>query len=123
MEFFLTTELPVPLLQVIALLTLVTAGLLLGRTKLAQLITYLFTLYLAYILHADLFNSLHVTIRRDDDAITAHDRFHEQGGHSLGRLVLDDLCHMLRTLKPTSGIFQPERAAVAVGIQDMNHSG
>jgi len=59
MEFFLTTELPVPLLQVIALLTLVTAGLLLGRTKLALLITYLFTLYWAYILHADLFNSLH----------------------------------------------------------------
>lgn len=59
MEFFLTTELPVPLLQVIVLLTLVTAGLLLGRTKLALLITYLFTLYWAYILHADLFNSLH----------------------------------------------------------------
>jgi len=59
MEFFLTTELPVPLLQVMGLLTLVTAGLLLGRTKLALLITYLFTLYWAYILDADLFNSLH----------------------------------------------------------------
>lgn len=58
MEFFLTTELPVPLLHLIALLTLVTAGLLLGRTKLALLITYLFTLYWAYILDADLFDSL-----------------------------------------------------------------
>lgn len=58
MEFFLTTELPVPLLHLIALLTLLTAGLLLGRTKLALLITYLFTLYWAYILDADLFNSL-----------------------------------------------------------------
>jgi hypothetical protein len=54
MEFFFTTELAVPLLQVI-----VTAGLLLGRTKLALLITYLFTLYWAYVLDADLFNSLH----------------------------------------------------------------
>jgi hypothetical protein len=45
--------------QVIALLTLVTAGLLFGRTKLALLITYLFTLYWAYVLDANLFNSLH----------------------------------------------------------------
>ena len=59
MEFFFTTELPVPLVQVIALLTLVTVGLLLGRTKLALLTTYLFALYWAYILDADLFNSLH----------------------------------------------------------------
>jgi len=58
MEFFLTTELPVPLLQIIALLTLVTAGLLLGRTKLALLVTYLFALYWAYILNGHLFNSL-----------------------------------------------------------------
>jgi hypothetical protein len=59
MEFFFTTQLAVPLLQVIALLTLVTAGLLLGRTKLTLLITYLFMLYWAYVLDADLFNSLH----------------------------------------------------------------
>ena len=59
MEFFFTTELAVPLSQVVALLTLVTAGLLLGRTKLALLITYLFTLYWAYVLDANLFNSLH----------------------------------------------------------------
>jgi hypothetical protein len=59
MEFFFTTELAVPLSQVVALLTLVTAGVLLGRTKLALLITYLFTLYWAYVLDADLFNSLH----------------------------------------------------------------
>ena len=59
MEFFFTTELAVPLSQVVALLTLVTAGLLLGRTKLALLITYLFALYWAYVLDADLFNSLH----------------------------------------------------------------
>jgi len=59
MEFFLTTKLPVPVLQIIALLTLLTAGLLLGRTKVAVLITYLFTLYWAYMLDSDLFNSLH----------------------------------------------------------------
>jgi hypothetical protein len=59
MDFFLTTELPVPLMHVIALLTLVTAGLLFGRTKLALLTTYLFTLYWAYVLDANLFNSLH----------------------------------------------------------------
>ncbi len=59
MEFLFTTELPVPLMQVIALLTLVTAGLLLGRIKLALLITYLFTMYWAYVVDADLFNSLH----------------------------------------------------------------
>jgi hypothetical protein len=58
MEFFFTTELPVPLMQVIALLTLVTVGLLLGRTKLALLVTYLFMLYWAYILDANLFDSL-----------------------------------------------------------------
>jgi hypothetical protein len=58
MEFFFTTQLPVPVLQVIALLTLVTAGLLLGRIKLALLITYLFTLYWAYMLNGNLFDSL-----------------------------------------------------------------
>ncbi len=59
MEFLFTTELRVPLMQIIALLTLVTAGLLLGRIKLALLITYLFTMYWAYVVDADSFNSLH----------------------------------------------------------------
>jgi len=53
MEFFHTTELAIPLFQVVLLLTLSTLALLFGRTKLALLMNYLFTLYWGYILNRE----------------------------------------------------------------------
>ena len=45
MEFFHTTEVAVPLFQVVLLLMLSTLAVLFGRIKLALLMNYLFTLY------------------------------------------------------------------------------
>ena len=53
MEFFHTTELVIPLFQVVLLLMLSTLALLFGRTKLALLVNYLFTFYWGYILNRE----------------------------------------------------------------------
>ena len=58
MEFFQTTQLAVPLIQIMLLLTLSTVILLIGRLRLALLMNYLFALYWGYVFNADLFNSL-----------------------------------------------------------------
>jgi hypothetical protein len=49
MEVIYQTELAIPLMQVVILLTLVTFALLFGRVKLALLINYLFTFYWGYV--------------------------------------------------------------------------
>ncbi len=54
MEFFYSTDLTIPLIQVVLLLTLSTLTLLFGRIKLALLINYLFVLYWGYFLNRDL---------------------------------------------------------------------
>ena len=51
MEFFQSTELSVPVIQIALLLILSTLALLFGRTKLALLINYVFTLYWGYFLN------------------------------------------------------------------------
>ena len=48
MEFFLSTELAVPISQISLLLVFSTFALLFGRVKLALIINYLFTLYWGY---------------------------------------------------------------------------
>jgi hypothetical protein len=53
MEFFHTTELSIPLFQVVLLLVMSTLALLFGRVKLALLMNYLFTLYWGYILNRE----------------------------------------------------------------------
>ncbi len=58
MEFFLSTQLSVPLLQVILLLGLSTTALLFGRIKLALLMNYVFTLFWGYVHNGGLFDSV-----------------------------------------------------------------
>ena len=53
MEFFHSTELSVPVIQIIFLLILSTLALLFGRTKLALLINFVFTIYWGYFLNLD----------------------------------------------------------------------
>ena len=53
MEFFYSTELTIPVSQIILLLTLSTLALLFGRKKLALLINYVFTVYWGYFLSID----------------------------------------------------------------------
>ena len=53
MELFYSTELSIPVIQIILLLILSTLALLFGRTKLALLINYVFTLYWGYFLSID----------------------------------------------------------------------
>jgi len=55
METFFTTELTIPITQVMILLTLSTLALIFGRIRLALLINYCFTLYWGYIANLDLF--------------------------------------------------------------------
>ena len=54
MEFLMETELSVPLIQIVLLLGLSTMAMLFGKTKLALLVNYLFTLYWGYFLNRDL---------------------------------------------------------------------
>jgi len=49
MEFLHTTEVTIPIIQISLLLLLSTLALIFGRTKLALLINYLFTLYWGYL--------------------------------------------------------------------------
>ena len=53
MEFFYSTELTIPAIQIALLLALNTLSLFFGRTKLALMITYLFSLYWGYILNRE----------------------------------------------------------------------
>ncbi len=53
MDFFYSTELAIPIFQIVALLILSTLALLFGRAKLALLINYLFTMYLGYLVNRD----------------------------------------------------------------------
>ena len=54
MDFLINTELNVPLIQIVMLLGLSTLAMLFGKTKLALLVNYLFTLYWGYFLNRDL---------------------------------------------------------------------
>lgn len=54
MEFLTETELTIPLIQIVLLLGLSTLAMLFGKTKLALLVNYLFTLYWGYFLNRDL---------------------------------------------------------------------
>jgi hypothetical protein len=56
MELFYSKELAVPLFQVMLLLVAITGAILFGKTRLALIITYLFTLYWGYFFNGDLFN-------------------------------------------------------------------
>lgn len=53
MEFFYSTELTIPVIQIVLLLVLSTLALLFGRKKLALLINYVFTMYWGYFLSID----------------------------------------------------------------------
>ena len=53
MEFFLSTQPSIPLYLFMLLLALTTTALLLGRSKLALLMIYIFTLYLGYLHNGD----------------------------------------------------------------------
>jgi hypothetical protein len=55
MEIFTSTQLAVPLFQVILLLILSTLALLFGLLRLALFINYCFTLYWGYVANLDLF--------------------------------------------------------------------
>ena len=55
MDFFCATELAVPIAQIMMLLMLITTSLLFGRTRLALMITYVFTLYWGYFFNRDIF--------------------------------------------------------------------
>ena len=54
MEFFSTAEIFIPVYQMILLLLVSTLTLLFGRTKLALIINYLFTLYWGFVFNRDL---------------------------------------------------------------------
>ena len=54
MEFLYSMHIPVPVHQIVLLLFLSTVALLFGKTKLALLTNYLFTLYWGYFLNRDM---------------------------------------------------------------------
>jgi len=54
MEFFSTAKIFIPVYQMILLLLVSTLTLLFGRTKLALIINYLFTLYWGFVFNRDL---------------------------------------------------------------------
>ena len=54
MEFFSTAEIFIPVYQLILLLLVSTITLLFGRTKLALIINYLFTLYWGFVFNREL---------------------------------------------------------------------
>lgn len=53
MDFFLNTELAVPMVQVLLLLLFSTVAMLFGKMKMALIINYIFTLHWAYIFNRD----------------------------------------------------------------------
>jgi hypothetical protein len=54
MEFFCSTQLSVPLMQVMMLLAFTTMALLFGKTKLALIVNYLFVLHWGYVFNRNL---------------------------------------------------------------------
>ena len=58
MEFIYSTEISIPLAQIIAFLLISTFALLFGKTKLALLSNYLFGLYWAYTFNRDYLRGL-----------------------------------------------------------------
>jgi hypothetical protein len=57
MEIFTSTQLTIPMFQVILLMTLSTLALLFGYLRLSLFINYCFTLYWGYIAHMGLFTA------------------------------------------------------------------
>ena len=55
MEFFINTELTIPIEQIIILLLLSTIALLFGKIKIALIINYVFTLLWGYVFNRDKF--------------------------------------------------------------------
>lgn len=49
MDFFISTQISIPLFQILLLLVFSTAVLLYGKVKLALLINYMFTMYWGYV--------------------------------------------------------------------------
>ena len=58
MEIFFTSEISVPLFQIVILMLLSTVALLFGKVRLALIINYVFTFYWAYIFNRDYLMSL-----------------------------------------------------------------
>jgi hypothetical protein len=56
MEPFTSTQLTIPIMQVVLLLGLTTVSMLISRLKLALLINYCFTLYWGYIANIEVFS-------------------------------------------------------------------
>jgi uncharacterized membrane protein len=54
MEFFLSTQLSVPLMQVMMLLVFTTMALLFGKTKIALIVNYFFVFYWGYVFNRNL---------------------------------------------------------------------
>jgi hypothetical protein len=57
MDTLASTQLTIPVLQVVLMLALSTGSLIIGRIKLALLINYCFALYWGYIANMDLFSA------------------------------------------------------------------
>ena len=53
MDFFLNTDLTVPMIQIVILLLFSTVAMLFGKLRLALIINYVFTLHWAYIFNRD----------------------------------------------------------------------
>jgi uncharacterized membrane protein len=62
MDIFLSTDLSVPMMQVVLLLSISTLSLIFGRLRLALLINYCFTLYWGYVANLDLFFNSNVKL-------------------------------------------------------------
>ena len=62
MEIFFTSEISVPLFQIVILMLLSTVALLFGKVRLALIINYVFTFYWAYIFNRDYLMSLGLNI-------------------------------------------------------------
>ena len=59
MEFFYTTEVSIPLIQILLLLLCSTLVLLYGKVRLALVINYLFTMYWGYLFNREYLRGLH----------------------------------------------------------------
>jgi hypothetical protein len=84
MESIFSSEITIPLFEVILLLILSTIAFLFGRLKLAILINYCFTVYWGYILnfniftdHAEYANECHLS----RTVITAHEQSYPEGNY------------------------------------------
>ena len=53
MDFFLNTDLTIPMIQIVILLLFSTVAMLFGKLRLALIINYVFTLHWAYIFNRD----------------------------------------------------------------------